>query len=88
LIAKSIPTVSQEAATGMSGCRSFRFDRPFEETFPMPDLQDGQSVEIQGSARLPYILKNIGGVYSCSCPAWRNQSLPIERPRFGGHEPD
>ena len=45
----------------------------------MPDLQDGQSVEIQGSARLPYILKNIGGVYSCSCPAWRNQSLPIER---------
>ena len=45
----------------------------------MPDLQDGQLVEIQGSARMPYILKNIGGVYSCSCPAWRNQSLPIER---------
>jgi DNA ligase 1 len=45
----------------------------------MPDLQDGQSVEIQGSARLPYVLKNVGGVYSCSCPAWRNQSLPIER---------
>ena len=45
----------------------------------MPDLHDGQSVEIQGSARLPYLLKNIGGVYSCSCPAWRNQSLPIER---------
>ena len=45
----------------------------------MPDLQDGQSVEIQGSARLPYILKNVGGVYSCSCPAWRNQSLPIEQ---------
>jgi DNA ligase-1 len=45
----------------------------------MIDLQDGKSVELQGSARLPYILKNIGGVYSCSCPAWRNQSLPIER---------
>ena len=45
----------------------------------MPDLQDGQSVEIQGSASRPYVLKNIGGVYSCSCPAWRNQSLPIER---------
>ncbi len=27
---------------------------------------------MQGSARSPYILKNIGGVYSCSCPAWRN----------------
>jgi DNA ligase-1 len=45
----------------------------------MPDLLDGQSVEIQGSARRPYVVKNVGGVYSCSCPAWRNQSLPIER---------
>ena len=45
----------------------------------MPDLCDGQTVEIQGSARLPYVLKSVGGVYSCSCPAWRNQSAPIER---------
>ena len=45
----------------------------------MPDLQDGESVEMRGSGRLPYILKNVGGVYSCNCPAWRNQSLPIER---------
>jgi len=45
----------------------------------MPDLKDGESVEMQGSARLPYVLKNVGGVYSCTCPAWRNQSLPIER---------
>ena len=45
----------------------------------MPDLKDGESVEVQGSARTPYILKNVGGVYSCSCPAWRNQSVAIER---------
>ena len=45
----------------------------------MRELQEGESVSIQGSARLPYLLKNVGGVYSCSCPAWRNQSLPIER---------
>lgn len=45
----------------------------------MPELRDGESVEVQGSARSPYILKNVGGVYSCSCPAWRNQSLPIEK---------
>jgi DNA ligase 1 len=45
----------------------------------MPDLLDGQSVEIRDSASRPYILKNVGGVYSCSCPAWRNQSLGIER---------
>ena len=45
----------------------------------MPDLQEGQSVEVQGSASRPYVLKNVGGVFSCTCPAWRNQSLSIER---------
>src|SRR2546422_3143476 len=45
----------------------------------MPDLKDGESVEMQGSGSKPYVLKNVGGVYSCSCPAWRNQSLPIEK---------
>ncbi len=44
----------------------------------MPDLQDGESTEMQGSGAKPYILKNTGGVYSCSCPAWRNQSIAIE----------
>jgi DNA ligase 1 len=44
----------------------------------MPDLKDGESAEVQGSARAPYILKNVGGVYSCTCPAWRNQSVAIE----------
>ena len=44
----------------------------------MPDLQDGESVEMQGSGAKPYVLKNTGGVYSCSCPAWRNQSIAIE----------
>ncbi len=45
----------------------------------MPDLADGDTVEIKGSAAKPYILKNVGGVYSCTCPAWRNQSIAIER---------
>src|SRR5438067_10863030 len=45
----------------------------------MPDLNDGESVEMQGSGSRPYVLKNVGGVYSCSCPAWRNQSVGIER---------
>src|SRR3989442_9560427 len=43
------------------------------------DLQDGETFEMQGSAAKPYILKNTGGVYSCSCPAWRNQSVAIEK---------
>ena len=45
----------------------------------MPDLADGESTTMQGSGSKPYLLKNTGGVYSCSCPAWRNQSTPIER---------
>jgi DNA ligase-1 len=43
------------------------------------DLEDGEAVEFQGSAARPYEIKNTGGVYSCTCPAWRNQSLAIER---------
>jgi DNA ligase-1 len=49
------------------------------EEFVMPDLQDGEALEMAGSGAKPYLLKNVGGVYSCSCPAWRNQSLPIEK---------
>jgi DNA ligase-1 len=45
----------------------------------MPDLKDGESVEMKGSGAKPYVLKNTGGVYSCDCPAWRNQSIAIER---------
>ena len=40
----------------------------------MRDLADGESVEMQGSGAKPYVLKNVGGVYGCSCPAWRNQA--------------
>jgi DNA ligase-1 len=45
----------------------------------MPDLADGESVEVQGSGAKPYVLKNSGGVFSCTCPAWRNQSIAIEK---------
>jgi DNA ligase-1 len=45
----------------------------------MADLRDGESVEMKGSGAKPYVLKNVGGVYSCTCPAWRNQSTAIER---------
>lgn len=45
----------------------------------MADLQDGETTEMQGSGAKPYILKNTGGVYSCTCPAWRNQSIAIEK---------
>ena len=45
----------------------------------MSDLADGETVEMKGSGAKPYVLKNTGGVYSCTCPAWRNQSLTIEK---------
>jgi DNA ligase-1 len=45
----------------------------------MADLEDGETFLMQGSGAKPYELKNVGGVYSCTCPAWRNQSLAIEK---------
>jgi len=45
----------------------------------MPDIAEGEVVEVQGSAKLPYKLRNIGGIYSCSCPAWCNVGGGIER---------
>src|SRR6201996_1345542 len=45
----------------------------------MADLADGESTQVQGSGASPYVLRNTGGVYACSCPAWRNQSVAIER---------
>jgi len=52
---------------------------PHPKEFIMPDLQHGETAEMKGSGAKPYILKNVAGVYSCTCPAWRNQSLPIEQ---------
>jgi DNA ligase-1 len=45
----------------------------------MADLADGESTEMRGSGAKPYVLRNAKGVYSCSCPAWRNQSVPAEK---------
>jgi DNA ligase-1 len=45
---------------------------------PLNDLNDGQSTEIQGNSGI-YTLKRTGYSYYCSCPAWKNQSIPAER---------
>jgi DNA ligase-1 len=45
----------------------------------MADIENGASIEVKGSGAKPYTLRNTNGVYSCSCPAWRNQSIPVER---------
>ncbi len=44
----------------------------------MADLEDGESIKVSGSGSSVYTIKNVGGTYSCSCPAWRNQSTAIE----------
>jgi len=44
----------------------------------MADLADGESTQVRGSSGT-YTLKNEGGVYSCSCPAWRHQNAAIEK---------
>jgi DNA ligase-1 len=46
----------------------------------MADLEVGQTTEMKGSGSRPYIIKNCGaGGYSCTCPAWRNQSIDPAR---------
>lgn len=34
---------------------------------------------MKGSGAAPYVLKNTGGAYSCTCPAWRHQGGAIDR---------
>lgn len=41
------------------------------------ELRDGQKIDVQGKSGR-YTLERKGNVYSCTCPAWRNQSTPIE----------
>lgn len=45
----------------------------------MPDLHDGESIEVPGSSGNTYTIKNVGGVYACNCMAWRTQSAPVDR---------
>jgi DNA ligase 1 len=45
----------------------------------MPALIEGKPVNVQGSGAKPYEMKNVGGVYSCSCPSWRNAGGPIDK---------
>ena len=39
---------------------------------------DGDETTAKGSGKTPYVLRNIGGVIDCSCPAWKNQSREID----------
>jgi len=41
-------------------------------------MKIGETKEVWGSGSKPYVLKNVDGVLSCSCPAWRNQSRPVD----------
>ncbi len=45
----------------------------------MKHLNEGEVIFVKGSAKDPYEIKCSGGVISCSCPAWRNQSLKIDQ---------
>jgi DNA ligase 1 len=41
-------------------------------------LNEGDVTYIQGSGKKPYEIKKVGGVVSCSCPAWRNLGGSID----------
>jgi DNA ligase-1 len=44
----------------------------------MATLADGDKTEVKGSSST-YTLSRTGGVYMCSCPAWRNQGAAVDR---------
>jgi DNA ligase-1 len=45
----------------------------------MAELEDGDSVEVQGSGSARYTLRRLGDAYSCTCPAWQHQGATIDR---------
>lgn len=44
----------------------------------MKFLNEGDKHYVQGSGKSPYEIKKVGGVVSCSCPAWRNLGGSID----------
>ncbi|MCB9678240.1 MAG: DNA ligase [Alphaproteobacteria bacterium] len=52
---------------------------PASRPAPTGPIGDGDSIEVPGSGGRTYTLTNTGGVWSCTCPAWLHQSLPVER---------
>lgn len=44
----------------------------------MEYLNEGDVTYVKGSGKKPYEIKKVGGVVSCSCPAWRNIGGPID----------
>jgi DNA ligase-1 len=42
-------------------------------------LPDGGELVVKGSGSATYTLRNVGGAYSCTCPAWLHQGAPAER---------
>ncbi len=44
----------------------------------MPELADGASAEVQGTTSW-YTISRRGNTYSCTCPAWLHQRLPVEQ---------
>jgi len=41
------------------------------------ELEPHESVEILGSSGTYYRIKHVGGVYTCTCPAWLHQGAPV-----------
>jgi DNA ligase-1 len=41
-------------------------------------LADGAEVEVAGAGSARYTLSRRGGVYACTCPAWRNQGRALD----------
>lgn len=43
------------------------------------NLAHGESIQVPGTRAAAYTITNAGGIYTCTCPAWFYQAVPVER---------
>jgi DNA ligase 1 len=77
--------VEQPEKTAMPDTKPHDNDPPAPIAAPIivaiaaAELPEGGETIVSGSGSSTYTLRNIGGAYSCTCPAWKNQGSPPER---------
>jgi hypothetical protein len=66
-----------KTSISLVGGSGFRSSVNADFAMVAPKIPEGASLLVQGTTGSIYTVKNVGGVYSCSCPAWRVQKKTI-----------
>jgi hypothetical protein len=66
-----------KTSISLVGGSGFRSSVNADFAMVAPKISEGASLLVQGTTGSIHTVKNVGGVYSCSCPAWRVQKKTI-----------